>query len=298
MAIEQVNLNLIRIFLEVPSSRSLTEIAKKTGYEAPTVSSNLISFEKQLGVKLFTRNPLKLTEVGEKVYEKLKAGYREIEYATNIACASDNLETGNLTIGCPSHIAGYFLSKIIKESITEYNNLKIDIDCESPCKLMLDKLKDNKLQFALLDFIPTEDELKDFEIEKIYESKYVFVSKKPIKIKNLEELNDYKYIMSDDDYKSSAVDFINYLKQFNVNINPQIKCKTTEIRINLCKLGLGIAYVIKGAVSEELSKRELYEVELPKQIVFPKSNINLVYKKDSLTGADEQFIDKYLRTSK
>ena len=275
MAIEQVNLNLIRIFLEVPSSRSLTEIAKKTGYEAATVSSNLISFEKQLGVKLFTRNPLKLTEIGEKVYEKLKAGYREIEYATNIACASDNLETGSLTIGCPSHIAGYFLSKIIKESITEYNNLKIDIDCESPCKLMLDKLKDNKLQFALLDFIPTEDELKDFEIEKIYESKYVFVSKKPIKIKNLEEL-----------------------KQFNVNINPQIKCKTTEIRINLCKLGLGIAYVIKGAVSEELSKRELYEVELPKQIVFPKSNINLVYKKDSLTGADEQFIDKYLRTSK
>ena len=114
----------------------------------------------------------------------------------------------------------------------------------------------------------------------------------------MEELNNYRYIMSDDDYKSSAVEFIEYLKQYKVDIKPKIKCKTTEMRIDFCKLGLGIAYVIKDAVKEELEKGEVYEVKLPEEIVFPNSNINVVYIKDRLTGADKQFINRYLKNTK
>ena len=114
----------------------------------------------------------------------------------------------------------------------------------------------------------------------------------------MEELNNYRYIISDDDYKSSAVEFIEYLKQFKVDIKPKIKCKTTEMRIDFCKLGLGIAYVIKDAVKEELERGKLYEVKLPNKINFPVSTINIVYIKDRLTGANKQFINKYLKNTK
>ena len=59
-------------------------------------------------------------------------------------------------------------------------------------------------------------------------------------------------------------------------------------------MGLGIAYVIKDAVKKEIENGELYEVNLPDEIVFPTSEIKVVYIKDRLTKVDKQFIKEYL----
>lgn len=294
MGYNQINLNHLRMFIIAAESNSLQEVAKKTGYEVSNVSTNIKTFEQEVGTKLFTRNPLTLTEIGEEIYEKAQKAYRELEFATSIAGKRTDIRYGRLSIGCPSHIANYYLADIINNAIKDYKNLEIDLDCESPCKVMLEKIKNNKLQFALLDFIPVENDRNDFAVKKIKSSKYIFVANQPIEIKNISQLNDYKYIISDDDYKSSAVEFIEYLKQYNVNIKPRIRCKTTEMRVLFAKLGLGIAYVIKDAVRHELENKNLYEVKLPNTIIFPDSNINIVYIKDRLTKVDREFINKYL----
>ncbi len=52
-------------------------------------------------------------------------------------------------------------------------------------------------------------------------------------------------------------------------------CDATEIRVEAVKRNMGIAYVIKEAVKNELVKKELYEVELP--IDLPSIKLNLVY---------------------
>ena len=59
------------------------------------------------------------------------------------------------------------------------------------------------------------------------------------------------------------------------------------------KEGLGVGYVMKQAVKEELKKGELYEVEIP--IKLPKSKINLIYMEGKLTKADKKFIKEYLK---
>lgn len=291
---EQLNLNLIKFFIEAAESSSLAEVAKKTGYEISNVSSSITKLEKQLGVILFTRNPLKLTEIGEDIYKAVKKAYKDIQFATVIAKSRNNMEKGKISIGCPSHITNFFLMDKINKAVKDYKDLEITLDCESPCKMMLQKIKDNELQFALLDNIPQEDDINDFEIKDLSTSKYIFVAKDKIKIQELKELNQYKFIISDDDYKSSAVDFIRYLKKFDVELDIRLKCKTTETRINAAKLGLGIAYLIKDSVKEQLKNKELYEVELPKEIDFPVSTINVIYLKDRLTKVDKIFIKDYL----
>ena len=56
---------------------------------------------------------------------------------------------------------------------------------------------------------------------------------------------------------------------------------------------MGIAYVIKEAVKNELVKKELYEVELP--IDLPSIKLNLVYLSGELSKIDKKFIKEYLK---
>ena len=67
-----INLNLLRYFIVAAESNSLAEAGEKLGYSSSTVSTNISTLENQLGVKLFTRKPLKLTNLGEDIYKSKK----------------------------------------------------------------------------------------------------------------------------------------------------------------------------------------------------------------------------------
>ena len=85
----------------------------------------------------------------------------------------------------------------------------------------------------------------------------------------------------------------NILKQHDIEIEANMQYDITELRVNAAKRGLGISYVMKETVKEELNNKELYEVELP--IELPVSKINLIYIKEQLTQSDKKFIKNYLK---
>ena len=91
----------------------------------------------------------------------------------------------------------------------------------------------------------------------------------------------------------TSQDLFETLKENNVTIKPSLKIDITELKIDATKMGLGIAYVMREAVKEELGKKELYEVKLP--IKLPYTSINLLYLKGQLTQIDNKFIKEYLK---
>ena len=82
---DSINLNNIRFFVEAAQSNSFQEVADKMGYELSHVSARINALEKELGVKLFTRKPLKLTEIGKDIYKTTLKGYKYLEFAKTIA---------------------------------------------------------------------------------------------------------------------------------------------------------------------------------------------------------------------
>ena len=105
-------------------------------------------------------------------------------------------------------------------------------------------------------------------------------------------MKEQKYILPFE-YTSTAKKLINSLKMYNISIEAYMEIDITELRINAVKRGLGIGYIMKEAVEEELKNKELYEVELP--IELPSSKLNLMYIKEQLTKADKKFIKNYLK---
>ena len=83
------------------------------------------------------------------------------------------------------------------------------------------------------------------------------------------------------------------MKCNNVNIVPDMEIDITELKVDATKMNLGLGYVMKDTVKNELKEKELYEVKLP--IKLPSSTVNLLYLKGQLTNIDKKFIKEYLK---
>lgn len=286
-----VNFNFLRDFVIAAESKNLSEVARKTGYSESNISTNLSKLEKQLGVKLLKRKPLKTTEIGQEIYEKLKNGFTDLDIAIQIAESKNSLEFGKINIGCPSHIADFFLISRISKATNDYPNLQIILDTESGSTELINSLKNNKIDFAILDVIP-ENYINELEIKEVRKSENIFIAKERIEIKNIQELNNYKYILPYDD-RLSSIRLKDKLSKYNIELKSRLTCPTTEQRINAAKYGIGIAYVMKEAAKRAINDKEVYEVDMP--IKLPTSSLKVVCLKDHLGKIDKQFINTYLK---
>lgn len=292
-----INPNLYRTFVVVAESKSFAEAAEKMDTTDKAISNDINSLEKQLGIQLFYRkhkgsnNGLKITEIGKEIYPQAKKVIANCDFIPLIIESGNSLENGKLSIGCPSHITAFFLMPKLIKLTKDYPNIEIKLDTESSSKKMIEELKNNEIDFIILDTIPDEY-IKELEIEKIKNIDNILVSNKEIKITNIKQLEDYNYILSYDN-RVSTKKLVETLKQYNIRLKTILKCPTTEQRISAAKGGIGIAYVMQEAVKTELEKEELYKVKIP--IELPSNSINIVYLKDQLTKVDKEFIKEYLK---
>ena len=221
------------------------------------------------------------------MHEKIK----EMEYAENSLIQNYDFSKSKITIGCPSHIATSYLSKYLAKVKTDYPELKIDVISASDYSGLIQLLQNHIIDFVIMDIIPKEAQ-NEIKVETLKKSKNVFVSKEKITIKDIKELQDYKYILNFEN-STSTRELFKTLKEHNIEIKADIQSDVTEIRIGAAKQGLGIGYVMEETVLEAVKNKELYEVEIP--IDLPEVKINLVYLEKYLTKMDNIFIKKYLR---
>ncbi len=287
-----INLNLYKIFCVVATSQSYYEASEKINQTVPNISTQISNLENQLDTKLFNREKdgVKLTAEGKELYDIVSKSMFAFDYGEKILKEKNNLANGKITIGCPSHITAYYLMECIEKAEKENPGLKIKIESIANTDEMIKLLKQHEVDFVIMDIIPKEK--NDLVIEELKTVKNVFVSKKPLKINDVKELENLKYILNFANTNTTKR-LMETLTKYNIKINAMLECNVTETRVDAVKRELGIGYVMKEAVKQELAKGELYEVELP--IELPTVNINLIYAKDQLSRVDKNFVKKYLK---
>ena len=83
-----------------------------------------------------------------------------------------------------------------------------------------------------------------------------------------------------------------YLSSHQITMDNIIEINTMDLLIELAKIDLGIACVIKDFVKDELDDYSLTEVSLGRAI--PKRKLGLVYKDDTImTDAMKKFISYF-----
>lgn len=289
-----INLNLYKIFCKVAQSKSYSEAAEKLGLSIGNISTQITNLEEQLNLKLFNRESkgVTLTENGQELYNIVNKSISNFDFAEKLAMSKNNMQSGCIKIACPSHFTNYYLMQKIELVKKDYPDFNIEIICEADVNKMLDLLQNHKIDFAITDATINNNNTIKVEIEELLAIDNIFVSKTPLEISDIKELENLNCILNLENTNSTQ-QLKELLKMNDVKIHSDIKCDATEIRVEAVKKNMGIAYVIKDSVKRELSNKELYEVEMP--IKLPILKLNLIYLKDELTKIDKKFIKEYLK---
>ena len=288
-----INLNLYRVFYVVAQSKSYSDAAEKLHLSVPSISVSINKLENLLNTPLFYREKdgVKLTEEGKDLFNFVEKGLNLIDLGEKRILQKNDLDNSEITMGCQSYLATYYLMDIIEKANKDYPNLKINLICNSDAKEMIDMLESHKIDF-LIDTIP-ENKAKNIVVEELKPIHNIFISKNDLKLKTKEEFEKLNLILNYD-FKSINRNLVEIFKENNLKISPKIQFDKTEMIIDAVKRGIGVGFVMKEAIEKELTSGELHEVKIPES-KYPDSFIQLFYVKEELTNADKKFIKKYLK---
>lgn len=285
------DMNLYKVFYVVAKNNSFSKAAEELFVTQPSVSYSIKQLEERLNIKLFKRNHkgIKITPEGKEVLKYVKKSYNDISVGERSLKENKNLNSGKISIGVQSHIGRFFLFPYLEEFHKKYPNIEINISSRNTAEL-IKLLENNDIDFVL-DTSPIETEYSNLLIEPLMELEHCFVTSNNYLIKDrnmkIQELKEYNLILPV--YRSTPRrQLTNLLKSENIEFNPFMTIETTEMLIDAVKKNMGIGYVIKNAIEEELNNNVLKEINVNLQL--PKLLLNLVYIESNLTYIPKIFI--------
>lgn len=287
-----INFNLYKTFYDVATYGSISKAAVVNYTSQPAISRSIKTLEEQLNTKLFhrTQKGIELTEKGKELYFYVEQGYNSFLTAERSMLENNTLDKGKLSIGIPSHIATFYLFDAIDAFHKDYPNIEITIINKSTTKLM-ELLKSHEIDFVI-DSEPIKAVEKDMTIKHIKKIQNVFVANASYDISDIKTVKDLEHHPLILPIKGTANrnNLEEYFIKNDCKINNVLNIHTSEVIIGAIKRNLGIGYVIKDLVTDELEKGILKEIKLPN---LPTIGISLVYVKDYMTISPKLFLDKY-----
>lgn len=285
-----ININEIKVFLEVVNTGSITGASKNLFISQPAISQHIKNMEEKLNVKLFERiqggNILKLTEEGFLIYKELEALSRifdeTIDRITNIR---KNTEI-NLKIGASKTIGDYLLPKIIVEFL-KVSNLNFSVDIQNTSEI-IEELLDEEISIA---FVEMPFFHKSLESEKFYMDELNLISSPNLPISsNLEEdLNAFPFIMREN--SSGTRKLIEY-KFESLGIFPKIivTLSSNEAIKYMIKSGVGVGFLSK-LIYEEDEKAGALVVLYPEKTRIERNFFMIRKKERVMSNLENEFLE-------
>lgn len=289
-----MDLNLYRIFLEVAKTGSISKAASSLFVSQPSISYSIKMLEEELKCKLFNRTAkgTELTIDGEKLLFYVEGAFNMINAGCKTVKDSENMISGEIRVGVPTHIGIFLLSKYIQKFIEKYPGIKFTIVNRATSE-MVDMLEKRNLDF-IVDSYPIDSNRKDIVLYKLIEVSNCFVGNEKYKnivnegIINIEDIQKYPLLLPPK-ITSTRKALKSKLKDRIDNLEAIIDVPTTEVMLELVKKGLGIGYFTKESVQKYIDSGRLYEI--PVDVELPKTDICIAYVDNFLANAPKKFIE-------
>ncbi len=288
-----IDLELYRVFYSVAKNRNITKASMELRISQPGVSKSIKNLEGQLGCTLFIRNKygVVLTEEGKVFYEQIEKAMEFIEHAEDAIAEMINMEIGVLTIGISNTLTQKYLLPFIEQFHKLYPKIKIKI-ITNPTFSLIDKARNGLLDFIILNLpyqIPND--FVEYHLKEIHDCFVANQNFKHLKNKkiSLQELNDYPLILISQG--SNTRYFLDKVSLENeVVLKPEMELTSHSLVIQFTKIGLGIGFVTKEHLENELEDGTLFEIQLKEKI--ESRYIGLIYMKTrALSKTAKKFLE-------
>ena len=287
-----INYELYKVFYYVARTLSFSEASKCLFISQSAVSQSVKVLEKKLGQTLFIRSTKKvqLTPEGEILFKHIEPAMNLIQKGENQLLEANSLNGGQLRIAASDTICRYYLVPYLNQFHKAYPNVHIkvfnftSIECAHV-------LENGQVDFILSNY-PNSGLLASHSVRAIHEFHDVFVASAeafPLtdQILTLEELKEYPIMMLD--RKSTTSEFLHSMFQrSHLDLVPEIELSSTDLLIDLARIGLGIAFVPDFCIPADESQLYILKLaqSLPARKLVVASNGSV-----PLSQAAKQFMD-------
>lgn len=291
------NLNLYYIFYTVALHKNISGAAKELYISQPAISKAISKLEQSLGVILFHRSSrgVTLTMEGELLFSQVQTAFSAIRHGEEQLKKVNELGISQISIGVSITLCKYVLLPYLKQFVKDNPHIKVTITCHPTMETLRDI--DNSVTDIGVVGIPSLPNGLTYipfrEIQDTFVTTDRYLENLKIRVGNDRKaiLNNATFMMlNKENISRKYVDM--YLSSHQITMDNIIEINTMDLLIELAKIDLGIACVIKDFVKDELEAHTLTEVNLGRAI--PKRKIGLVYKDDTImTDAMQKFISYF-----
>ena len=254
----------LQAFIKVGETKSFSKAAKSLFLTQPTVSSHIMSLEKELKTRLFDRRgrEVEFTPAGRKLFSKAQIliQHRD-DMLIELKRYLGTIE-GKLVIYSSSIPAVYILPNIVKKLHESYPDLTIQV-MQTDSGEVIRGLTERLIEIGITGMAVSQE---DLEFTPFMKDKLVLITPGDLKLKSsadddidLKQLINENFIMRE----SSSGTRANVERMLRKVGFPLEKTKvvaelgSTEAIVQAVKLGLGLSIVSKMAVSDYLTSKEL-----------------------------------------
>lgn len=296
-----IDLNLYKIFYAVGKNLSFTKASKELYLSQPAISKSVKKLEEKLNAKLFEKSGkgIILTEAGKAVYEYAEKICR-LDIASNeLVKQIKHGQNKVLKIGVPTHLGTFYFPRLIALFNAKHPNVRIQI-INKRSEEMLEMLENRELDIVVdTDMINIKnDSLNSFKLLElegcfICSSRYHrFQSNKIISASNL-----IKYpllLPSKTTHNRQLID--RRFQQLGLKVRPLIEVNSSSISKEIISKGIGIGWMIKKFIQENIDSGKLIEIKTDISPVI--TSIDVAYHKTFISDVTRDFIKILKKYSK
>ncbi len=285
-----MELRQLVIFCKAAEMLNFTKAGQHLDYAQSNITGQIRLLEEELKVKLFERlgRNIKLTNEGREFYDYARQILDLSEEAKNHFSTTDF--KGTLNIGAAETVCVYYLPKILAKYRALYPNVKISIHMDE-CDKFIERLKSNSIDVALVltDTIKAHEmavqELHSEEIVAVVSPEHYLAAKGSVKPADFEG-ESLVITPPGCGYRPLILSFF---EENKLTLRSIIELASVASIKQCTMAGLGIAFLPKISIKNELAQCTLKELPLKKTQIEVK-NFLVYHQKKWLSPAIRGFI--------
>jgi DNA-binding transcriptional LysR family regulator len=290
-----VNFELYKVFYTVVKSGSFSAAAHNLFISQSAVSQSIRNLEEITGSILFTRGSrnVKLTAVGEMLYSHVDKAYNLFKSAEEKIREMQSLNLGEVKIGVGDTILRYLLIDFLQQYLSQFPNIKLKI-INRTTHGIIESIKSGIVDLGIVTMPVDDNEItvtQYCEVEDVFiaSSRFSYLQNRIIPTQELLSLP--LLLLQKESSTRRNLDL--FYSSKGIEIIPEIELESMDLLVELSKIGLGLAYVLKECAEQFASNNDLFILKLEEPP--PKRQLGIAQlKKVPLSPAAEVFKSKLI----
>lgn len=297
------NLDRLKVFYHVFSSKSVMAAAKSLHVSQSAVSQSLQKLESEIKTPLFTRLHKRLvpTAAGEQLFTIVQPFMAELDLCLKVLVKAKNQPFGKLRIGTPVEFGKTYFPAILAAFRKRYPDVTFYLKL-SDAGTLLPMVAKGQIDFALVDVFLTQNQfvgnLDIYHFDPVVEEGVILACSRQYYERSVKKDHSFTSLAKQDfiTYRHDAQTINNWFKHHFGKFNPAphivLTVDSHQTVVNAIDQHLGMGVVASHLVKEKIQCGELVRINTSKAEII--NQISLAYLKDKTPTITEKVFELFL----